>query len=170
MAEKEKKEELENEVKKEVENKKIKKEQEIVPKSEYDDLDDRYKRILAEFENFKKRSAKERESLYNSILSDVIEVMLPILDNLENAAKVETKDEEYKKGIELVLKQFQDTLKAKGVEEIKTVGETFDPELHEAVSSVQDESKGEKEIVQEYRKGYKIGSKVIRHSMVVVAN
>ena len=170
MVEKEKKEELENEVKKEVENKKIKKEQEIVPKSEYDDLDDRYKRILAEFENFKKRSAKERESLYNSILSDVIEVMLPILDNLENAAKVETKDEEYKKGIELVLKQFQDTLKAKGVEEIKTVGETFDPELHEAVSSVQDESKGEKEIVQEYRKGYRIGSKVIRHSMVVVAN
>ena len=169
MAEKENNEELENDVKKE-ENKKTKKEQEIVPKSEYDELDDRYKRILAEFENYKKRSAKERESLYNSILSDVVEVMLPILDNLENAAKVETKDEEYKKGIELVLKQFQDTLKTKGVEEIKTVGETFDPELHEAVSSVQDESKGEKEIVQEYRKGYKIGSKVIRHSMVVVAN
>ena len=173
MAEKENKEELENEVKKDAEkaeNKKTKKEQEIVPKSEYDELDDRYKRILAEFENFKKRSAKERESLYGSILSDVVAEMLPILDNLENAAKVETKDEEYKKGIELVLKQFQDTLKAKGVEEIKTVGETFDPELHEAVSSVQDDTKGEKEIVQEYRKGYKIGSKVIRHSMVVVAN
>ena len=172
MAEKENNEELENNVKQEkkVENKKVKKEQEIVPKSEYDELDDRYKRILAEFENFKKRSAKERESLYNSILSDVVEVMLPILDNLENAAKVETKDEEYKKGIELVLKQFQDTLKAKGVEEIKTVGETFDPELHEAVSSIQDDTKGEKEIVQEYRKGYKIGTKVIRHSMVVVAN
>ena len=153
-----------------VESKKAQKEQEIVPKSEYDELDDRYKRILAEFENFKKRSAKEREGLYNSILSDVVAVMLPILDNLENAAKVETKDEEYKKGIELVLKQFQDTLRAKGVEEIKTVGETFDPELHEAVSSVQDETKGEKEIVQEYRKGYKIGTKVIRHSMVVVAN
>ena len=165
----EKNEELENDLKKD-ENKKAKKEQEIVPKSEYDELDDRYKRILAEFENFKKRSAKERESLYNSILSDVVEVMLPILDNLENADKIETKDEEYKKGIELVLKQFQDTLKAKGVEEIKTVGETFDPELHEAVSSVQDESKGEKEIVQEYRKGYKMGTKVIRHSMVVVAN
>ena len=165
----EKNEELEKDLQKD-ENKKAKKEQEIVPKSEYDELDDRYKRILAEFENFKKRSAKERESLYNSILSDVVEVMLPVLDNLENAAKIETKDEEYKKGIELVLKQFQDTLKAKGVEEIKTVGETFDPELHEAVSSVQDESKGEKEIVQEYRKGYRIGSKVIRHSMVVVAN
>ena len=138
--------------------------------AELDDITDRYKRILAEFENHKKRSQKERENLYNMILSDVIEAMLPILDNLENAAKVQTKDEEYKKGIELVLKQFQDTLKSKGVEEIKALGETFDPELHEAVSSVQDDTKGEKEIVQEYRKGYKIGTKVIRHSMVVVAN
>lgn len=75
-----------------------------------------------------------------------------------------------KKVVELVLKQFQDVLKAKGVEEIKALGETFDPELHEAVSSVQDDSKGEKEIVQEYRKGYRIGPRVIRHSMVVVAN
>ena len=137
---------------------------------ELDELTDRYKRILAEFENHKKRSQKEREGLYNSILGDIIEVILPILDNLENAAKVETSDENYKKGIELVLKQFQDVLKSKGVEEIKALGETFDPELHEAVSSVQDDSKGEKEIVQEYRKGYKIGHKVIRHSMVVVAN
>ena len=139
-------------------------------KQELEDLTDRYKRILAEFENHKKRSQKERENLYNSILSDIIEAMLPILDNLENAVKVETQDEEYKKGIELVLKQFQDTLKSKGVEEIKSLGETFDPELHEAVSSIQDDTKGEKEIVQEYRKGYKICTKVIRHSMVVVAN
>lgn len=168
----EEKEELENSVKQEeqTESKKEKKEQEIVPKSEYDELDDRYKRILAEFENFKKRSAKERENLYNSILSDVVEVILPILDNLENASKVDTKDEEYKKGVELVLKQFKDTLKSKGVEEIEALGETFDPELHEAVSIVQDDTKGEKEIVQEYRKGYKIGAKIIRHSMVVVAN
>lgn len=137
---------------------------------ELEEMTDRYKRILAEFENHKKRSQKEREGLYNTILSDVVETMLPILDNLENAAKIETKDEEYKKGIELVLKQFQDTLKSKGVEEIKALGETFDPQLHEAVSSVQDENKGEKEIIQEYRKGYKIGTKVIRHSMVVVAN
>ena len=137
---------------------------------ELDELTDRYKRILAEFENHKKRSQKEREGLYNSILWDIIEVVLPVLDNLENAAKVETSDENYKKGIELVLKQFQDVLKSKGVEEIKALGETFDPELHEAVSSVQDDSKGEKEIVQEYRKGYKIGHRVIRHSMVVVAN
>ena len=165
-----KKEELENETaveetKQDTDNNELQAKQQ-----ELDELTDRYKRILAEFENHKKRSQKEREGLYNSILGDIIEVILPILDNLENAAKVETSDENYKKGIELVLKQFQDVLKSKGVEEIKALGETFDPELHEAVSSVQDDSKGEKEIVQEYRKGYKIGHKVIRHSMVVVAN
>lgn len=155
----------------EIENKEEKKENsEMVPKQDYDELDDRYKRILAEFENFKKRSGKEREGLYNSILSDVVEVILPVLDNLENAAKAETQDEEYKKGVELVLKQFKDVLASKGVEEIKAIGETFDPELHEAVGSIQDDNLGEKEIAQEYRKGYKIGSRIIRHSMVVVAN
>ena len=142
----------------------------MVPKQDYDELDDRYKRILAEFENFKKRSSKEREGMYNSVLSDVVEVILPVLDNLENAAKVETEDENYKQGVELVLKQFKDVLKSKGIEEIEAVGTTFDPELHEAVGSIQDDNLGEKEIAQEYRKGYKIGSKVIRHSMVVVAN
>ena len=163
-------EELEKKDKNEKQEATEKKCEEVVPKQEFDELDDRYKRILAEFENFKKRSGKEREGLYNSILADVIEVILPVVDNLENAVKVETQDENYKKGIELVLKQLKDVLTSKGVEEIKTVGETFDPSLHEAVSSVQDETKGEKEIVQEYRKGYKIGSKIIRHSMVVVAN
>ena len=139
-------------------------------KEELDDITDRYKRILAEFENHKKRSQKEREMLYSSILGDLVEKMLPVIDNLENAVKAETQDEEYKKGIELVLKQFKDVLAANGVEEIKAVGETFDPELHEAVSSIQDENLGEKEIASEYRKGYKIGTKIIRHSMVVVAN
>ena len=159
-----------NEAKKNDSKEEKNKNKEVVPKQDYDELDDRYKRILAEFENFKKRSAKEREGLYNSILSDVIEAILPVVDNLENAAKVETKDESYKQGVELVLKQFKDVLTSKGIEEIKAVGETFDPSLHEAVSSVQDDTKGEKEIVQEYRKGYKIGNRVIRHSMVVVAN
>lgn len=169
MSEENNKENAENEIKENIKKEKNN-DKEMVPKQDYDELDDRYKRILAEFENFKKRSAKEREGLYNSILSDVIEVILPIVDNLENAAKVETKDESYKQGVELVLKQFKDVLSSKGVEEIKTIGEIFDPSLHEAVSSVQDETKGEKEIVQEYRKGYKIGNRVIRHSMVVVAN
>ena len=143
----------------------------IDPKQqELDELNDRYKRVMAEFENYKKRSSKERETLYNSILSDVVEVFLPIVDNLENALKVETQDVEYKKGVELVLKQFKDILKTKGVEVIPAIGETFDPSLHEAVSSVQDPDKNAQEIVQEYRKGYKIGNRVIRHSMVVVAN
>ena len=143
----------------------------IDPKQqELDELNDRYKRVLAEFENYKKRSGKEREVLYNSILSDIVEVFLPVVDNLENALKIETQDVEYKKGIELVLKQFKEILKSKGVEEIPALGETFDPSLHEAVGSVQDPEKNIQEIVQEYRKGYKIGNRVIRHSMVVVAN
>ena len=95
--------------------------EEMVPKEDYDALDDRFKRILAEFENFKKRSKKERDVLYNSILSDVVEGILPILDNLENAVKAETKDEGYKQGVELVLKQFNDVLKSKGVEEIEAI-------------------------------------------------
>ena len=134
------------------------------------ETEDRLKRVAAEFDNYKKRSAKERDAMYNSLVSDIVSNFLPILDNLEKAVEIETKDEEYKKGIELVLKQFKDVLSAKGVTEIETIGKTFDPELHEAVSSIQDANKGEKEIVQEYRKGYMIGNKVIRHSMVIVAN
>ena len=139
-------------------------------KQELEETTDRLKRIMAEFENYKKRSSKEKEMLYNSILSDIISSFLPVIDNLEKAAEAKTEDENYKQGLELVLKQFKDVLTKFGVEEIKTVGETFDPEVHEAVSSVQDDTKGEKEIVQEFRKGYKIGTKVIRHSMVIVAN
>ena len=139
-------------------------------KQELEETTDRLKRIMAEFENYKKRSSKEKEMLYNSILSDIISSFLPVIDNLEKAAEAKTEDENYKQGLELVLKQFKDVLTKFGVEEIKTVGETFDPEVHEAVSIVQDDTKGEKEIVQEFRKGYKIGTKVIRHSMVIVAN
>lgn len=147
-----------------------KEETQIITKERYDELDDRYKRVLAEFENFKKRRQKERENLYNLVLSDIILGMLPAMDNLENAMKAECKDEKYKQGIELVYKQYKDFLDKHKVEEIPSVGETFDPSVHEAVSSIQDDTKGVQEIVQEYRKGYKIGSKVIRHSMVVVAN
>ena len=125
--EKNKEEELEKEeTKREQEkNDEDNKYNDMVPKQDYNELDDRYKRVLAEFENFKKRSSKEREGLYNSILSDVVEVILPVLDNLENAVKIETQDEEYKKGIELVLKQLKDVLLSKGVEEIKTLRRNF---------------------------------------------
>ena len=142
----------------------------VKTKQELDKTTDRLKRIMAEFENYKKRSGKEREMLYNSLLADIVSSFLPVIDNLEKAAEAKTEDENYKQGLELVLKQFKDVLTKFGVEEIKTVGETFDPEVHEAVSSIQDETKGEKEVVQEFRKGYKINTKVIRHAMVVVAN
>ncbi len=137
---------------------------------ELDELNDRYKRVFAEFENYKKRTQKEKENLYNSILGDIIINMLPLIDNLEMAVNAECKDEGYKQGVELVQKQFKEFLSKNKVEEIPALGETFDPGLHEAVSTIQDDTKGMQEIVQEYRKGYKIGSKVLRHSMVVVAN
>ena len=142
----------------------------LMQKEKLDEQEDRLKRLMAEFDNFKKRSSKEREGLYNSLVSDIFSSLLPVIDNLEKAVEAKTEDEAYKQGVELVLKQFKDVLSANEVEEIETVGQVFDPELHEAVASVTDETLGEKVIKEEYRKGYKIGSKVIRHSMVVVAN
>ena len=139
-------------------------------KAELEETTDRLKRLMAEFDNFKKRSAKEREGLYNSLLSDIVGSFLPVVDNLEKAVNSNTEDEGYKQGVELVLKQFMDVLGSLGVKEIEGVGSTFNPEYHEAVSLVQDEALGEKEIKEVFRKGYKIGEKVVRHSMVVVAN
>ena len=139
-------------------------------KNAFKDLDEKYKRRTAEFENFKKRSQKEREGLYNMVTADVVGKILPALDNLENASKAATDDKAYQEGVEMVYKQFMDILTKFNVEVIETVGKTFDPEFHEAVSHIDDDTKGVQEIVQEYRKGYKIGTKVIRHSMVVVAN
>ena len=156
-------EEVKNEVKENEEKSELQKKQ-----IELDELDDRYKRVFAEFENYKKRTKKERDGLYNSVLGDIIVNMLPILDNLQMAVNSECKDEGYKQGVELVEKQFKEFLSKNNVEEIPAIGEMFDPSVHEAVSSVQDDTKQNGEIVQEYRKGYKIGSKILRHSMVVV--
>lgn len=139
-------------------------------KNELEETTDRLKRLMAEFDNFKKRSAKERDGLYHSLVSDIVSSFLPVVDNLEKAVGSNTEDEGYKQGIELVLKQFIDVLTSLGVKEIEGVGSTFNPEYHEAVSMIQDESKQSQEIVEVFRKGYQIGDKVIRHSMVVVAN
>jgi len=139
-------------------------------KIELEETTDRLKRLMAEFDNFKKRSAKEREGLYSLLVSDIVIKFLPVIDNLENAVNSKTEDKGYKEGVELVLKQFIDVLGTLNVKEIETVGTKFNPEYHEAVSSVTDESLGEKEIKEVYRKGYIIGDKVIRHAMVVVAN
>ena len=141
-----------------------------VERAEYEELNDRYKRLLAEFENYKKRSQKERESIYGMITGDVVATMLPIMDNLEKASDARTDDTNYQEGVRLVVRQFSDALKKLGLEPIEAVGTRFDPEFHEAVSHIDDPEKGEQEIVQEYRKGYRIGNKVVRHSMVIVAN
>lgn len=137
---------------------------------EIDENEDRIKRLMAEFENFKKRADKERQGLYNSVMGDVITSLLPVIDNLEKAVEAKTEDEQYKNGVEMCLNQFKDVLKANGVTEIEAVGKQFDPSIHEAVSSVVDETLGTQIIKQEYRKGYMIGDKVLRHSLVVVAN
>lgn len=154
-----------------------KEEQEVQKNSELDNTEkeleetvDRLKRVMAEFENYKKRNSKEREMLYSNVLADIIAAFLPVVDNLEKACMADTADENMKQGIELVVKQINDIFTRFGVETIETVGKPFDPEVHEAVSSVQDETLGEKIVKEEFRKGYKIGSKIIRHAMVVVAN
>ena len=137
---------------------------------ELQELTDRYKRLFAEFENYKKRNLKEKESLRNMLVSDIMMSILPIIDNLEKAISTGTKDTAYEEGIKMVLKQLKDTLTYHGVKEIETIGKPFDPELHEAVSHVTDEKLGPNTIKEEFRKGYIIGTKVIRHSMVIVAN
>ena len=138
--------------------------------TEIEEKDNRLKRMMAEFDNFKKRSSKEREGLYNSIMADIAISFLPVIDNLEKAVSVKTEDNNYKVGVELVFKQFNEVLSSNGIKAIEAVGKTFDPQLHEAVSSVEDPNLGVQEIKEEYRKGYMIGNKVIRHSLVVVAN
>lgn len=154
----------------ELENVELENEVVDTAKTELEEMEDRYKRLFAEFENFKKRSAKEREGLYNLITGEVLLVMLPIMDNLEKAASAETSDKGYQEGVNMVVKQYKTALEKFGLKEIETVGKRFDPELHEAVSHIEDGSKGEQEIVEEYRKGYQIGTKVVRHALVVVAN
>lgn len=144
--------------------------EETISLAEYNELDDRFKRMLAEFENYKKRSQKEKDGIYGMITGDVVATMLPIMDNLEKAVDAKTEDTAYQDGVKLVARQFAEALKRLGLEEIEAVGTRFDPEFHEAVSHIDDPEKGEQEIVQEYRKGYRIGNKVVRHSMVIVAN
>ena len=133
-------------------------------------LNDKYLRVCAEYDNFRRRSQKEREALYGDVRSDVVTKFLPVFDNLERALKQPTEDEAYRKGVEMIMTQFTTTLEKLGVEAIECVGQTFDPNLHNAVMHVDDEEKGENEIVEEFQKGFKMGDKVIRFSMVKVAN
>lgn len=132
--------------------------------------DDRYLRLLAEFDNFRKRSQKEKDDLYAVVKADSVAKFLPVYDNLVRALAQNTEDEAYRRGVEMIMNQFNKTLEALGAVEIEALGKTFDPSLHNAVMHVDDEEKGENEIVEVFQKGFRIGDKVIRYAMVKVAN
>ena len=134
------------------------------------DLNDKFLRICAEYDNFRKRSQKEKDALYGDIKANTVTQFLPVYDNLERALKQNTEDEAYKKGVEMIMTQFCSTLEKLGVREIECLGEKFDPAMHNAVMHVDDEEKGENEIVEVFQKGFKLGDKVIRFAMVKVAN
>ena len=135
---------------------------------------DKYQRCLAEFDNFRKRTVKEKASMYDDGVRSTVEKLLMVIDNLERAVMVQEgkvdENDAFFKGVKMTLTQFQDVLKSIGVEEIKAVGEKFDPNLHAAVAHEDDENYGENEVVLEMLKGYMYKDKVIRHSMVKVAN
>jgi molecular chaperone GrpE len=131
---------------------------------------DKYLRLAAEYDNFRKRSAKEREMTYTDARTDAISKLLPVYDNLERALKMECSDEAFYKGVEMIMTQLTETLSDMGVREISAVGEPFDPNLHNAVMTIEDTKLGKNIIAEEYQKGFTLGDRVIRFSTVVVAN
>ena len=139
-------------------------------RKELEESKDKYLRLMAEYDNFRKRSAKERLELSATVKGNTISEILPVFDNFERALAAETEDTNYKAGVEMIFKQFGDMLTKLGVEMIDPLGQTFDPNIANAVNQIEDEKYGENEVAQVFQKGYKIGDKVIRYAMVVVAN
>ena len=131
---------------------------------------DQYLRLAAEYDNFRKRSRKEKEALYTDVKAETAGKFLPVYDDLERALANETSDEAYKKGVELIMAEFKKIMAGLGVEEFGAVGEAFDPNAHNAVMHVENEELGENVIAQVFQKGFRIGEKVIRHAVVQVAN
>ena len=164
-------EEVKEDNKKEKKNKKVRELEAKIEKLEAEgaEKDDKYLRLCAEYDNFRRRSQKEREGVYSDAYSDAINALLPVLDNLGRAVGCED-PKALADGLALILKSFDEGLAKLGVEEIKALGETFDPERHYAVLHVEDESYGENEVVEVLQKGYTRGDKVIRYAVVKVAN
>jgi len=131
---------------------------------------DKYLRLAAEYDNYRKRTAKEKEAAWTEAKAQTVAAFLPVFDNLERAMKQETADEAYKKGVEMTMKGLQDALAGLGVEMIPALGETFDPNRHNAVMHCDDPEAGENTIVEVFQQGFACGDKVIRFSMVRVAN
>ena len=131
---------------------------------------DKYLRLAAEYDNYRKRTAKEKEAIWTEAKAQTVAAFLPVYDNLERALKQPTSDEAYRKGVEMTMKGLQDALTGLGVEVIPALGETFDPNRHNAVMHVDDPEAGENTIVEVFQQGFLCGEKVIRFSMVKVAN
>ncbi len=156
------------------EKKKLKKAEAEIERltAELAEATDKYTRLYAEYDNFRRRSAKEREGVYSDAYCDALTQILPILDNLERAATFSAEDAEspMAKGLELTLKSFIETMNKMGVYEIEALGQDFDPNRHNAVMHTDDENEGENKVVEVFMKGYAKGDKVLRYSMVKVAN
>ena len=131
---------------------------------------DKYLRICAEYDNFRRRSQKEKDALYGDVKADTVQKFLPVYDNLERALKQGTEDEAYRKGVGMIMPPLDSPLEKLGVTAIESLGQTVDPSLHNAVMHVDDEEKGENEIVEVFQQGFRLGDKVIRFAMVKVAN
>lgn len=138
-------------------------------KGEIDSVKDRLLRLTAEYDNYRKRTAKEKEGIYTDAYVDVLKEILPVIDNLERAVSAEGSLEDLKKGVEMTMKGCQDAFAKLGVEEIDASGE-FDPNFHNAVMHVEDENLGTNVVAEVFQKGYKKADKIIRHTMVKVAN
>ena len=131
---------------------------------------DAYLRLAADYDNFRKRTLKEKEQTYGNGKADAVEKLLPVYDNLERALNQACEDEAYKKGVEMTMNQLVNIFAGLGVEIFGNVGETFDPNIHNAVMHTEDESLGENVISQVFQKGFKLGDKIVRFAMVQVAN
>ena len=136
-----------------------------------DSVKDQFVRLTAEYDNYRKRTAKEKEGIYQDAQLDTIKAFLPVYDNLERAASAAGgEDDPHKKGLEMIFHQYQEILGKLGVTEIPALGETFDPEKHNAVMHIDDDSYGENVVAQVFQAGFMLGDKVIRHAIVQVAN
>lgn len=137
---------------------------------ELSETKDKYLRLMAEYDNFRKRNAKERLELTANATGNTLSEILPVFDNFERALEAETTDEKYKSGVQMIFKQMGDVLTKLGVEIIDPTGKEFDPNVANAVNQIEDPNLGDNIVAQTFQKGYKIGDKIIRYAMVVVAN
>lgn len=150
----------------------IQQEAEVVDplQAQVEQLSDKLMRTLAEYDNYRKRSQKERMEIYPEAVAGAVTKLLPVLDNFERAMEVQCTDTEFKKGIDMIFASFQEFLKSVNVEEISAQGSPFDPNLHNAVMHIEDDSLEENMVAAVLQKGYKMGDRVLRHAMVQVAN